>query len=124
MKCSLACSCSYVYFSGNYSDCVCNEQSKNRPLHLPVSTTNTFAEPSLGREAKRCNTSSCSYVYFSAGNYSDYVWNEQSKNHPLCLGGSTTNTFAELRAMGGTAYLVSTFESTIRYILQQVPHAS
>ena len=63
-----------------------------------MSTANTFAEPGLGREAEQCKrslASSCSYVYFSAGNYSDYVWNEQSKNRPLHLGWSTTNTFAE-----------------------------
>ena len=71
---------------------------KTHPLHLPVSTTNTFAESSLGREAERCKcylASSCSYVYFSTGNYSDCVWNEQSKNCLLHLPVSTTNTFAE-----------------------------
>ena len=48
------------------------------------------------RERCKCSLAfSCSCVYFSAGNYSDYVWNEQSKNCPLHLGGSTTNTIAE-----------------------------
>ena len=52
----------------------------------------TLGSTPKGKEVEQCKCSlacSCSCVYFSTSSCSDYVWNEQSKNCPLHLYGST-----------------------------------
>ena len=55
----------------------------------------TLGSTPKGKEVEQCKYSlacSCSCVYFRTGSYSDYVWNEQSKNHVpsiLIIYGST-----------------------------------
>ena len=84
---------SYSY-SWHFLICMYSMSQKKVSNLVPFRSMNrsflfSFVSITLGSTPKCSLACSCSCVYFSTSSCSDYVWNEQSKNLPLHLYGST-----------------------------------